>query len=49
MVLSLLWCSFRTCSASFRLAWGSDSCSLMGPRQWASGVDRYIRSNDRYT
>lgn len=49
VVLSLLWCSSRTCRAAWRLAWGSDSSILMGPRQWTSGGDRYIRSSDRYT
>lgn len=49
VVLSLLWCSSSTCSAACRLAWGSNSSILMGPRQWTSGGDRYIRRRDRYT
>lgn len=49
VVLSLLWCSSRTCKAAWRLAWGSDSSILIGPRQCASGGDKYMRKRDRYT
>lgn len=33
VVSSLLWCSSRTCRAAWRLACGSSSSSLIGPRQ----------------
>lgn len=49
VVSSLLWCSSRTCRAAWRLACGSSSSSLIGPRQCTLGGDRYIRSRDRYT